>query len=213
MHIIQQKLLRLIDTYDLGNLSFRDIGKIIDNAHPQMIKHHLEQLEKRKLIKWDKTKKIITKTNPGAVSNSDFVTVPILGSASCGEARAFADEHIEGHIKVSTKLVKNKRDIFAIRAIGSSMNRASVDGKSIEDGDYVIVDPTDGSIENNDYVLSIIDDVANVKKIEFDPAHSQIVLSSESSNAYPPIYIHESEAGKYLVNGKVVQVIKQKARN
>lgn len=209
MHTIQQKLLRLVDTSNLGVLSFRDIGKIMDNVHPQLVKHHLEQLEKKKLIKWDKNKKTITRVNPNAVTNSDFVVIPILGSANCGDAKIFAEERIEGHIKISTKLLKNKRDIFAIRAVGSSMNRANIDGKSIEDSDYVIVDPNENNISNDDYVLSVIDDVANVKKITFDPDHDQIVLSSESSNSYPPIYLHGSEASKYLVNGKIIQVIKR----
>lgn len=209
MHIIQQKLLRLADTYNLGDMSFRDIGKIIGDVHPQLVKHHLEQLKKRKLISWDKSKKVIVKISSGPISNSDFVTIPVLGSANCGDATIFADERIEGHIKVSTKLVKNKRGIFAIKAVGSSMNKANIDGKNIEENDYVIVDPKDINIRNNDYVLSIIDDVANIKKITFDPDHDQIVLVSESSNTYPPIYLHSSEAGKYLVNGKVVQVIKK----
>ena len=89
------------------------------------------------------------------------------------------------------------------------MNKANIQGKTIEDGDYVIVDPTDKNIKDMDYVLSIIDDASNVKKITFDPDHNQIILSSESTNSYPPIYLHESEAAKFLVNGKIVQVIKK----
>lgn len=209
MHIIQQKLLRLVETYNLGNMPFRDIGRLIDEEHPQIIKHHLEQLEKRELIDWNREKKVITKINRGVVSNNDFVIIPILGSANCGDATIFADERIEGHLKVSTKLLKNKSDVFAIKAAGSSMNQANIDGKTIEDGDYVIIDMKDKDINNNDYVLSVIDDVANIKKITFDPDHNQIILSSESTNAYPPIYLHRSELTKYLANGKVIQVIKK----
>jgi uncharacterized alpha/beta hydrolase family protein len=54
----------------------------------------------------------------------------------------------------------------------------------------------------------VIDDVANVKKITLDSEHEQIILSSESSNSYPSIYLHGSEATKFLVNGKVIQIIK-----
>lgn len=208
MHIIQQKLLKLSDSCNIGRLSFREIGKLIDEEHPQIIKHHLDQLEKKALIKWDKATNTITKTQTGVVSNSDFITIPILGAANCGEATIFANEQIEGHIKVSIRIIKNRLKVFAIRAVGWSMNNANIDGKSIDDGDFVIVDPEDRNIKNNDYVLSIIDDVANIKKMTLDHDHNQIILSSESTNFYPPIFIEASEAAKYIVNGKVIQVIK-----
>lgn len=209
MHVIQQKLLRLAETYNLGEMTFRDIGKLIGEEHPQTIKHHLEQLEKRTLIEWNREKKIITKIDKGVVVNRDFIIIPILGAANCGDATVFAEERVEGHLKISTKLLKNKSEVFAVRAVGSSMNQANIDGKTIEDGDYVLVDMEEKDIKNGDYVLSIIDDAANIKKITFDKDHAQVVLSSESSFPYPPIYLHTSEQSKYLVNGKIIQVVKR----
>jgi SOS-response transcriptional repressor LexA len=208
IHVVQQKILRLIETYDVGKMSLRDIGKIVGEEHPQMIKHHLEQLEKRGLIKWNKEKKIINKTNTGVISNSDFIVVPVLGASNCGDVTIFATEFIEGHIKVSTGLLKNKLRVFAVKAIGSSMDGSNIDGKNIEDGDYVIIDPNDKNINDNDYVLSIIDGTVNIKKITFDRDHNQIMLFSESTNFYPSIYLNISEASKYLVDGKIIQVIK-----
>jgi SOS-response transcriptional repressor LexA len=208
MHLIQQKLLRLADTYNIGAMPFREIGKMISEEHPQSIKYHLEQLEKKNLIEWDRNNNSITKVGSGAVSNSDLLTIPVLGSANCGDPTIFATEHIEGHIKVSRGLLRNRINAFAIKAVGSSMNNANIGGKGIDDGDYVIVDPTDVDIKDNDYVLSIIDDTANIKKIKFDRDHDQIILCSESTYSYPPIYIHCNEASKYLVNGRIVQVMK-----
>lgn len=208
MHPIQQKLLRLADTYNIGNMSLRDVAKIIDVEHPQIIKHHLEQLERKDLIEWDREAKIISKKSSGASSNTDFKIVPVFGSANCGQADIYADERIEGHIKVSSLLLKNKSSVFAIKAIGASMNKSNIEGRNIEDGDYVIIDAMDKNIRSNDYVLSIIDEMANIKKIIIDKEHSQICLISESTNQYPPIYIDESEASKYFVSGKVIQVIK-----
>lgn len=211
MHVIQQKLLRLVETYNLGNMALRDIGKIINEDHPQLIKHHLEQLEKKGLITWDKEQKTILRSgnNPGISTNIDFVVIPVLGAANCGEAQVYANQNIEGHIKVSRTLLKGRTWSFAIRAIGSSMNKANIESKSIEDGDYVIVDPRDRDIRSNDYVLSIIDDMANIKKILIDYDHNQIVLRSESTDHFPPIFLDASEGLQYFVNGKVIQVIKQ----
>ena len=208
MHTIQQKLLRLADTYNIGNMSLRDVAKIIDVPHPQIVKHHLEQLERKELIEWDRENKTIVKKSAGVSSNSDFNIVPVLGAANCGNAEIYADERIEGHIKVSSFLLKNKKTVFAIRAVGASMNQANIDGRNIEDGDYVIIDTADKNIRSNDYVLSVIDETANIKKIIIDQQHRQVCLISESTNQYPPIYIDESEASKHFVSGKVIQVIK-----
>jgi len=209
MHIIQQKLLRLAETFNLGNMALRDIGKIIGEDHPQLIKHHLEQLEKKEMINWDKENKVITRVNAGVVTNTDFLTVPVVGAANCGPALLYATPMIDEHIKVSKALLKGHTKVFAIRAVGSSMNQANIDGKTIDEGDYVIIDPDDRSIRTNDYVLSVIDEMANIKKIVMDDEHNQIALLSESTAEYPPIYIDKSEASKYFLNGKVIQVIKQ----
>jgi repressor LexA len=209
MHPVQQKLLRLIDTYNIGNMSLRDVAKIMGEEHPQVVKHHLEQLERKELIDWDKEKKIIKKRAIAVSTNIDLITIPVLGSANCGYANVYADERIEGHIKVSSTLLKNKFRVFAIKAVGPSMNNANIDGKRIEEGDYVIVDPEDRNIRNNDYVLSVIDEMANIKKIHIDHENNQITLLSESTYHYPPIYIDEAEASRYIMNGKVIQVIKQ----
>lgn len=209
MHPIQQKLLKLADTYNIGNMSLRDVAKIIKVDHPQIIKHHLEQLERKQFIEWDKENKIIRKLSPGITTNIDFTIIPVLGSANCGSATIYADERIEGHIKVSNKLLKNNSNVFAIKAVGFSMNKANIDGKNIEDGDYVIIDATDKNIMTNDYVISIIDEMANIKKIIIDRQHNQITLLSESTYNYPAIYIDETEGSRYFVNGKVIQVIKQ----
>ena len=88
------------------------------------------------------------------------------------------------------------------------MNRASVNGKSIDDGDYVIVDGEDKNVKTGDYVLSVISGLANIKRFTEDKVNRQIVLQSESSQFFPPIHIHEDDLDEYLVNGKVVEVIK-----
>lgn len=43
------------------------------------------------------------------------------------------------------------------------MNKANVNGKTIEDGDYLIIDSDYRSPRNGDVVLSVIDDMANIK--------------------------------------------------
>ena len=49
--------------------------------------------------------------------------------------------------------------------------------------------------------------MANIKKFFLDRENRQVVLMSESTKDFPPIYIHEDD--EFMVNGKVVQVIKK----
>ncbi len=55
--------------------------------------------------------------------------------------------------------------------------------------------------------MSIIDGMANIKKFHRDKANKQIALVSDSTQRSPPIYIHEDD--DFMINGKVVQVIKK----
>jgi len=209
MHIIQQKLMKLIGTRNLSQLTLRQIGKLIGEKHPQKIKHHLSQLEKRGFVRFNKKRGVLEKIRQGAIKKTDFFAVPILGSANCGEATIFADESLEGYLKISGRLLKKKDGIFAIKAEGSSMNKANINGETIENGDYVIIDSKYRKPDNGDYVLSVIDDVANIKKFIFDKKNNQIILLSESTEKLPPIYIHPKDFSRYIVNGKVIQVIKK----
>ena len=208
MHRIQEKILNLAESSSLNGLSLRKIaGKIGENKdQPQKINHHLLQLQSKGLIHWDKKKKIIRRIISGKTEKSGLVSIPILGAANCGPATLFADQNVRGYLKISKQfLPRNKKNIFAIRAVGPSMNKANIEGNSIEDGDHILIDSNYQNPQNKEYILSVIDDVANIKK--FIKEKDKIILLSESTEDIPPIYIHEDD--KYLINGKVVQVIKK----
>jgi repressor LexA len=207
MHPIQEKLLKLIDQKILSNVTLRDIGEQIKEPLPQKIKHHLEQLEKKGFISYDRKKKTISRTKTNSKIISPFVSVPVIGSANCGPATIFANENIEGYLKISKNILNKCKNVFAIKAQGLSMNKSSINGMSIEDGDYLIIDSDYRSPRNGDVVLSVIDDMANIKKYIFDEENNQIVLVSQSTKDIPPIYIHEDDS--FMINGKVIQVIKK----
>lgn len=209
MHIIQEKLLKLAETTNLSEMSLRQVGKLINEPSAQKIKHHLLQLEKNGLLQVDRLAKVMVKTKPGSLYQSTLVALPILGTADCGPATAYAEQEAQGFLRVSGRLLTKKKDVFAIRASGYSMNKANINGETVDDGDYVIVDPSYKAVRNGDYVLSIIDGMANIKRFFKDTANRRIILLSESSASIPPIFVHEDDIDNYLVNGKVIQVIKK----
>lgn len=207
MHPIQEKILKLSSSKNLGQMTLREIGELVGEKFPQKIKHHLTQLERKGLVKINKATSTIERTMGGMIKNTTLISIPIIGTANCGPATIFAEENVQGYLKVSVNLLAKKKGVFAIRASGLSMNRADIRGKSIEDGDYVIVDSEDRVASTGDVILSVIDGMANIKKYVWDTENGQVILVSESTKDLPPIYL--SEGDDFIVNGKVVQVIKK----
>jgi SOS-response transcriptional repressor LexA len=208
MHILQEKLLRLATTHNLGNMTLREIGELIGEKHPQIIKHHLNKLEQKGLVTIDRERRIIRRIKASTKPSGQLISIPILGSVDCGPATVFADENVQGFLNISSKFLRPKKGLFALKAVGHSMDRANVEGRSIEDGDYVIVDSEYRIPRNKDYVISVIDGVANIKRFIKDERNQRIILLSESTHDFPPIVIHPDDI-QYLVCGKVIQIVKK----
>lgn len=186
-------------------MTLREVGSLVGEKSAQKIKHHLNQLSKRGFIAYNPVKREIKKAQK--ISKEGFVSLPIVGAANCGPATIFAEENITGYLKVSKRLAPRGGKLFILRAEGDSMNKANINGKNIENDDFVIVDAEQKSPEPGQYIVSIIDEMANIKKFVPDPQNKRIVLKSESTNEYLPIFIHEDD--KYEVSGRVVGVIKK----
>lgn len=210
MHPIQVKILNVVKASNLGPLSLRKLGVLVGESHPQKILHHLEQLESKGFIHYDTDNKLIELLDDKKAFPSNLITIPIKGSANCGVASAVAEDQTEGYIQVSSGFLHSFNEgIFALKASGDSMDKANIDGKNIEDGDYVLVDSRYKDPKNNDYVVSIIDGMANIKKFFKDDKNQQVVLISESPKDYPPIFIGLDEMDNYLICGRVMNVIKK----
>lgn len=205
MHPIQKKILELAKTKDVLDLGLRPLGREIGVDKPQLVKHHLLQLQKKGLIKVKSRADIRQILQNSSILQPSFFQIPVVGAANCGPATLIAEENIEEYITVSQSFLKKTDNIFALVAKGDSMNKARVNGNNIEENDYVLVDGNQRTPNRGDYILSIIDNCANIKKYA-RTKDGNIVLLSESTSSYPPIYIKEDD--QFIVNGKVVQVIK-----
>ena len=205
----QQKLLDLAKKRDISKMTFREIGRELGIPNPQTIIYHLDQLKKRGLLYLD-TQKRQRVAKPKAAIVDNFFRIPVLGSASCGPAAQVAEEHIEGYLTISQKSIDRSRPagLIAVKAVGESLNMAKLPGGNIESGDYVVVD-CNKQPRNGEYVLSVIDGLANFKKFFKDDG--EIRLVSESTENIPPIVLHEQDLSTsgYLVNGVVVRVVKK----
>ncbi len=213
MHKTQQLILESAKNHNLAQMTLREIANMIGlpEEAPQKIKHHLMQLEKKGFLSIDREKGKMRQTFVEKIRHktSNILSIPIIGTANCGPATVFAEENFHGFLHVSSRLVERARafGLFAIKADGSSMNRASIQGKVIEDGDYIIIDSEDKTVENNDIVLVIIDGRATVKRFVDDKKNRQIVLKADSSYDYAPVFLHPED--DFSINGKVIGVIKK----
>lgn len=133
-----------------------------------------------------------------------FVDVPILGMANAGAASIYADEYFEGFLKVSKSIVKDK-DVFAIQISGNSMNKAKINGKTINNGDFVLIEKTN-NYNYGDKVLVVIDGLATVKTYrKFD--EDNIVLIPESTEKkHRPIFLTQED--NFVISGKVIDILK-----
>jgi len=213
MHDTQARLLTLArQNKNLGKQSLRQIAKFIDaEGKPQVVKYHLRKLEESGLIQMNLARGVIKPVKKGVADKVKnlFYSLPIVGSANCGPATVFADERIEGYLKVSTKLLPKRKDgLYVLIADGPSMNRAVIhDGETIEDGDFVVIDSAYQTPKNKDIVVAVIDGMATIKRYREDKKNNRIALEAESTENYLPIFLHEND--DFSVSGKVIGVIKK----
>lgn len=211
MHIIQKQLLDLIATHeDFGSYSLRKIAEMVGaGGKPQTAKYHLQQLEKDGLIQMNLEAGVIRLVKRGyaKASASPIYSLPVVGSANCGPATIFAEQNIDQYLKISSSLLpRNKSNLYALIADGDSMNKAEIDGKTIESGDFVLVDSEYKSYKKGDVVVAAIDGLATIKRYREDKPNKRIILEADSTEKYLPIFIHGGD--DFQISGKVVGIIK-----
>ena len=206
MNPIQQKLLDIAKLENIEKLRRVDLVEMVNCEYPSQVTHHLKQLVKRgDLVGKD------GRLVPALRTNAGLVMIPVMGEADCGEATRYADGRIVDNLAVSPSVLKPKLSerLYALVARGDSMNRATVEGKTIENGDYIVIEKRDDyEPKDGDIVVSIIAGLANVKRLRRDNARQRILLLSEShrQDDFAPIVI--SDRDDFAVEGKVVDVIK-----
>lgn len=211
MHIIQKQLLDLIATHeDFGSYSLRKIAEMVGaEGKPQTAKYHLQKLAEDGLIQMNLEAGVIKLVKRGyaKASTSPIYSLPVVGSANCGPATIFAEQNIDQYLKISSSLLpRNKSNLYALIADGDSMNKAEIDGKTIESGDFVLVDSEYKTYKKGDIVVAVIDGLATIKRYREDKANKTIILEADSTEKYLPIFIHEGD--DFQISGKVVGIIK-----
>jgi repressor LexA len=158
--------------------SVREIGEAVGLSSSSTVHNHLNQLERRGLIKRDPSKSRTVQLVADAEMDEkrrNAVSIPIVGSVAAGSP-ILAEQNIEDHVLLSPELAKD--GYFLLRVRGDSMVNAG-----IFDGDLVLVRPqheaTNGSI-----VVALVDGDATVKRFERSNGHVKLIPENP---AYEPI--------------------------
>lgn len=132
-------------------------------------------------------------------SVKNFIAVPLLGNANCGEALSFADDHIEDFINISKEYIQeNQNDYFFIKAVGNSMNKSK-----INNGDLVLVKKLKENPQPDNIVVAVINGLGTIKK--FQKIDGVPVLLPDSTNInHQPIILHPDD--QINICGKVERV-------
>jgi len=203
MNNTRQQILDLSSRTDISKMGLRELARELGVKNPQTIKYHLQKIAEAQNVK----ERASVRIEKNMLGISDLIRIPIKGSVSAGPATQVVSDETRGYLRISSNLLnsKNYKDLYALIVVGTSMNRANVDGKSVNDGDYAIIDSSKRNPVNGKYVIAQVDGLANLKRFYRDNA--QVALMSESSDHYEPIFVHLDDSSENLIQGTVVQVV------
>ena len=170
--------------------SIRELGEICGTSHVTILRCLREMNEKGMLDYVDG--KIVTEKMSKLKPES--VTVPILGSVSCGMP-LMEEGNIESYVKLPVELVGHG-DFFFLKANGDSMIEAG-----INDGDFVLVRKTTEA-KDGDIVVALVDNENTLKRLYHDDKRRKIVLHPENKD-FDDIVVDYCE-----IQGVAVKVLK-----
>ena len=158
--------------------SVREIGEAVGLSSSSTVHNHLNQLERRGLIKRDPSKsRTVQLVQDVAVDTQrrNAISVPIVGNVAAG-APILAEQNIEDYLLLSPELAQE--GFFLLRVRGDSMVNAC-----ILDGDLVLVKPQQEA-PNGTIVVALVDGDATVKRFERGNGHVKLIAENP---AYEPI--------------------------
>jgi repressor LexA len=158
--------------------SVREIGEAVGLSSSSTVHNHLNQLERRGLIRRDPSKsrtvQLVEASGRGE-RHPAGVAIPLVGHVAAGTP-ILAEQNIEDHVMLSPEFAQE--GWFALRVRGDSMVDAG-----ILDGDLVIVKPQQDAADGT-IIVALVESEATVKRL--DRSTGRVRLIAENA-AYAPI--------------------------
>ena len=180
-----------------------ELRRLLGVGSTRTVLRYLDALKEEGYIdRWSGARGLRMRRGPTARSLETRL-VPIVGEAPAGQLMP-AEENMLGQVQMPKEFLKPpSANFFLLRVRGDSMNRAKVEGQTIEDGDLVLVRQQD-RVDPGKIVVALVDGEATIKKLIKAPGY--YVLKPESTNSkHRPIIV----AQDFRVQGTVCRVFKK----
>jgi len=198
LHKIQKELLEILPrTPNVGSFSLRAIGDLVGVSNPQQVRHHIQQLEKKGLLRWNVDEAIVP-ISPV----QDVVYLPLYATAECGPIGFLTQENAIDEVAVSSKTfgIVNPDQYCLVETRGSSME------PRIHEGDQVLV-KIQSDVPANGISLVIHEGMPKVKLVKRIDS-KQIALCSINQSF--PAEIIDLENDDFHPLGAVKAIISNK---
>ena len=164
--------------------SVREIGEAVGLSSSSTVHNHLNQLERRGMIRRDPSKsrtvQLVKDAREDEVAKG-AVSLPLVGNVAAGTP-ILAEQNIEDHILISDQLAQD--GWFLLKVRGDSMINAG-----ILDGDLVLVRPQP-SADNGQIIVAMVDGEATCKRL--DRNNGTVRLLPENDD-YQPIVAPDAQ--------------------
>jgi repressor LexA len=156
-----------------------ELRRLLRVGSTRTVLRYLDELKEEGYIeRWSGARGLRMRKGPTARSLETRL-VPIVGEAPAGQLMP-AEENMLGQVQMPKEFLKPpSANFFLLRVRGDSMNRAKVEGQTIEDGDLVLVRQQD-RVDPGKIVVALVDGEATIKKLVKGPGY--FVLQPESTN-------------------------------
>ncbi|WP_114166296.1 transcriptional repressor LexA [Exiguobacterium sp. TNDT2] len=173
--------------------SVREIGEAVGLASSSTVHGHLDRLEKRGLIRRDKTKpraiEILDEDTSVVEDHDTVMYVPVIGKVTAGTPIT-AIENVEEHFPLPAHVVGSD-NVYMLSVSGDSMINAG-----ILDGDRVLV-RQQNTADNGEIVVAMTDEgEATVKRIYKEA--SKVRLQPENDELEAMYFDNVSILGKVI---------------
>lgn len=176
--------------------TLEEVRKVLDYSGTSSVQRHTDILKEKGYL--GKTREL------SPVNSDEKVQIPLVGNVACG-VPLLATENIEAYIPYDSSRVRGKTlNYFFLRAIGDSMNKTNISGKTIDNGDFVLV-KKQSTANSGSRVVALVGNEATIKKMTLKDGYVQLEPESTNANNKPIILFDD-----FSVQGIVVDVVKKK---
>src|SRR5499427_7590312 len=155
-----------------------ELRRLLGVGSTRTVLRYLDALKEEGYIdRWSGARGLRMRKGPATTLETRLV--PIVGEAPAG-ALMPAEENILGQVQMPKEFLKPPgAKFFLLRVRGDSMNRAKIEGQTIEDGDLVLVRQQERA-DAGKIVVALVDGEATIKRLAEGPDY--YVLKPESTS-------------------------------